>query len=380
MLLAADAARKAWLAQPDAQYFGGELEASLRRSVQSAAQLLGAKDESTISLVENSTTAAAIVVNRWRDEVRERGGRVLMLSVAYGGVIRLVETILGAGSVTVVDVPFPGTSRLAVLDQLHAKLKEQQPRFALIDHISSQPSIELPLAEMIAQLRSAGVSEIAVDGAHGAGQFAQLQVDQLDADWYFSNLHKWAFAPPTACALYGKPHLTATTRHVIPSWSGQSAPLSEASLWTGTRDYSSFVAVGEACRYLREWRSASGEEAYAYNRRGLRAAIAQLRDAWRVDPAYDEDDCLCAMGMIRLPDCLDISRDQPGQPTGSDSIRSCLRSRYGVEAALGGFVVPDPTSGGNRLQGFLRLSHAVYTSDEDIASLRDAVLDLVDGT
>ena len=40
---------------------------------------------------------------------------------------------------------------------------------------------------------------------------------------------------------------------------------------------------------------------------------------------------------------------------------------YGVEAAVGGFP------GG----GFLRLSHAVYMSDNDIGRLRDAVLELV---
>ena len=40
---------------------------------------------------------------------------------------------------------------------------------------------------------------------------------------------------------------------------------------------------------------------------------------------------------------------------------------YGVEAAVGGF--PDG--------GFLRLSHAVYTSDDDVERLRDAVLELV---
>jgi selenocysteine lyase/cysteine desulfurase len=52
---------------------------------------------------------------------------------------------------------------------------------------------------------------------------------------------------------------------------------------------------------------------------------------------------------------------------GPDSVRSRLRDHYGVEAAIGGF--PDG--------GFLRLSHAVYTSDDDIERLRDAVLELV---
>lgn len=362
VLEAASAWRDDWLAQPDRLYFSGELESSLRSSVLAAARAMGVVNVDALSIVENSTVAAAIVANRWR----ECEGRVLILSVAYGGVWRALETIIGRDRMAIVDVPFPGTSHRAVIDGVHAAAVEHRPRFAMIDHISSQPAIELPVADVVDTLRAAGVTEIAIDGAHALGQLDHFDVPSLGVDWYFTNVHKWAFGAPTACVLYGE----HPANHVVPSWAGPCAPLSEASLWTGTRDYSSFVAVREACRYLDEWRSESGDTAPAYNRRGLKLAATDLRRAWGVSEAYDEDDCFCAMGMIRLPAGIDVSKDIPGQPTTPDSLRSQLRDRYAIEAAVGGFHVE------GRLEGFVRLSHAVYNTDCDFARLRDAVLDL----
>ena len=46
-------------------------------------------------------------------------------------------------------------------------LCRQRPRYVMLDHISSQPSVVLPLAEMIAACRACpSVQEIAVDAAH----------------------------------------------------------------------------------------------------------------------------------------------------------------------------------------------------------------------
>ena len=42
---------------------------------------------------------------------------------------------------------------------------------------------------------------------------------QVGADWWFSNLHKWAFAPPTAAVLVARDaSLLADTHHAVPSW------------------------------------------------------------------------------------------------------------------------------------------------------------------
>ena len=154
----------------------------------------------------------------------------------------------------------------------------------------------------------------------------------------------------------------------MPSWG--AGDFAAECRWTGTRDYAAMRAVPAALAYLRDWRSADGMKAEEFNRVGLRRAVDELSAAWSVDAPYHEE-CLGSMGMVRLPADLDLSKDVPGQPVGPDSVRSRLRDGYGVEAAVGGF--PE----GGFLLPSLRLSHAVYTSDDDLERLRDAVLELM---
>ena len=354
VLAAVETCRARWLAQPDDDYFSGALDAELQAATAAAAGAIGAPVAET-ALVENATVAAAIVFRRWS----QLDGTVLLPANAYGGVKASALAAFGPQRVREWPFPFPGTSHELVLDWLDQALKQHDPRFVLLDHVSSQPAVVCPVAEMVALCRRRGVAEVAVDGAHALGQ-VPVDVDAIGADYFFSNLHKWAFAAPTATVL----HSLRELQHVVPSWG--AGDFAAESRWTGTRDYAAMRAVPAALAYLQDWRSAGGLTASEFNRVGLRRAVDELSAAWSVDAPYHEE-CLGSMGMVRLPAGLDLSRDVPGQPVGPDSVRSRLRDRFCVEAAVGGF--PDG--------GFLRLSHAVYTSDDDIERLRDAVLELV---
>ncbi|KAH8049396.1 hypothetical protein JL722_11926 [Aureococcus anophagefferens] len=204
---------------------------------------------------------------------------------------------------------------------------------------------------------------VAVDGAHAVGQ-VDVDVEAIGADFYYSNIHKWAFAGPTATVLHARDGRAA---HVVPSWNAGEGLLADCR-WTGTRDYAAMRAAPVALDYLRTWRSADGLDARTFNARGLRRAAAGLAGAWRVGPACDEADCFASMGMVRPrgpghgPRRARRAR-APGVRRGRD--------RRGVEAAVGGFREDDGSLG-----GFLRLSHAVYNTDDDFRRLRDAVLDL----
>ncbi|CAH0366670.1 unnamed protein product [Pelagomonas calceolata] len=358
VLAATEACRARWLAQPDEDYFSGALDADLQEATAAAADAIGAPAEET-SLVENATVAAAIVFRRWC----QLDGTVLLPANAYGGVKASALAAFGPQRVKEWPFPFPGTTHAHILDWLDQALKQHDPRYVIIDHVSSQPAVVCPVAEMVALCRRRGVAEVAVDGAHALGQ-VPINVDAIGADYFFSNLHKWAFAAPTATIL----HSLRGLRHVVPSWG--AGDFAAECRWTGTRDYAAMRAVPAALAYLRDWRSLDGLATPEFNRVGLRRAVDELSAAWSVDAPYHEE-CLGSMGMVRLPAGLDLSRDVPGQPVGPDSVRSRLRDGlcdgYGVEAAVGGF--PDG--------GFLRLSHAVYTSDDDLERLRDAVLELV---
>ena len=370
---AEDRLRQRWRENPDAVYFGDTLSMGLRAAAGTVAEHMGVPDVDgdRISLVENATVATATIARRWERLLRDArrshtGDGILLMSCCYKAVKYSLKAICEpvGGIVHISPVPFPDTTRDTVLSCLEATLKRTRPRFALLDHISSQPSILLPIAEAVALCRQYGCEEVAVNGAHALGQL-DVDVTCIGADFYYSNVHKWAFAGSPVCALYcATAAMDASTSHVVPSWySGKG--LAHESRWTGTRDYAGALAVPEALDYLKSWRSVDGLDAVAYNALGWRQAAEQLSEAWDVELPM-ADDCMApAMGMVRLPSRLDLSRDQPGQP--SEGVRATLRERYGIEAALGGF---------GDAGGFVRLSHAVYNTDEDYERLQHAVLEL----
>jgi len=376
-----------------------------------------------------------------------------------------------------------------VLRALDHSLRAHRPRFVMLDHVSSQPSLALPIESMVALCRSyACVAEVAVDAAHAVGSVDLTPVDSaavsesdcgkgvsaernggdasmqspsapssspspvmvgtagclsagcggvgaLGADWWFSNLHKWAFAPPTACVLVAgasdpecvspsslpsspsppsSSSLLRTTEHVVPSW-GWPGGLEVGARWTGTRDYSAFLAVPRALEFMHSWgpplnqesapiKAKRGEQAdgsvgsrggvsgssggggsrggglltASHNRAQLLKHMEMLQEAWDTEP-MQPDSTVASMGMVRLPRGLTVT-DVPGVP--GCGVRATLRERYGIEAAIGTFPTAASQSahasggGGEETMGCVRLSHAVYNTSAEFEALRDAVLEM----
>jgi len=283
VLKAEMAHRSWWRANPDAAYFGigsSSLDARLAAAADAAAVAIGAPAGS-VALVENATVATAIIASRWAKALRE--GRherrsVLLLDVCYKAAAYSVRDICGAagGALTFASVPFPDTTTESILKSLDGTLAATRPRFAMLDHVSSQPAIVMPLREMIALCRAHDVEEVAVDGAHGLGLVEAVDVSALGADFYFTNLHKHAFVPGTATVLHvATDTARASTAHIAPSWHSGQGVITEAR-WPGTRDFASLLAVPEALEYLATWRSVDALNAPTYNARGWQDAAAQL--------------------------------------------------------------------------------------------------------
>ena len=271
-------------------------------------------------------------------------------------------------------MPFPGASAEATLAAVDAALARcaGSPTFALLDHITSQPALVLPIKEMVALCRRQNV-QVAVDGAHGFGH-VPLDVAEIGADFYYTNLHKWGFAPTAVTALAAADaSLLAQTHHVIPSWEA-GAGLAVESRWPGTRDFSAALSVPAALEYGSAWRSTADETAMDFTARRYRESARMLEESWDVPPTHEDAGMAAAMGMVRLPRALDV-RETPGVPADDTSVRTRLRSEHGIEAAIGAF--PDPLLDG-RSTGFIRLSSAVYNTEEEYGRLRDAVLELAE--
>ena len=75
-------------------------------------------------------------------------------------------------------------------------------KLAVVDHISSKPSIVFPVKEICRACAARGIPTL-VDGAHAPGSIPEkhLRIDDMDCDFYTLNFHKWLHAPRPCAGL-----------------------------------------------------------------------------------------------------------------------------------------------------------------------------------
>jgi isopenicillin-N epimerase len=120
-----------------------------------------------------------------------------------------------------------------------------------VSHITSPTALVLPVLEICAAARAAGVLSI-VDGAHVPGQLP-LDLEQLGADIYAGNCHKWLCAPKGAAFLWARPEHQRWIEPLVISWGyGAEASFAERHGWQGTRDPAAALTVPAAIEAHRE--------------------------------------------------------------------------------------------------------------------------------
>jgi isopenicillin-N epimerase len=106
----------------------------------------------------------------------------------------------------------------------YVKATEAQPegsiRLAVIDHISCMPSLIFPIQRLTAYFRSKGIT-VVVDGAHAVGTLF-LDIPSYGADFYFSNFHKWCYAPKSATFMwFDSKYVNQLTPNIISNLYGE---------------------------------------------------------------------------------------------------------------------------------------------------------------
>ena len=105
-------------------------------------------------------------------------------------------------------------------------------KLAVLDHISSKPALVFPAAAMVAACARHGVPSL-VDGAHAPGSLdeAALRLDELGADFYAMNFHKWMHAPRPCAGLYVRHRGASGGSGSARSSSSSSSSSSNGTAW-----------------------------------------------------------------------------------------------------------------------------------------------------
>jgi isopenicillin-N epimerase len=319
----------------------------MRQAAAAVARFVGARGDDLV-FVDNATAGANAVL---RSFPFEPGDEILVTDFGYGAVTKtaLYTARDRRAVVRTVTMPYPAFDASAAVEAVAAALGPRT-RVAVIDHVTSESALILPLAAIAARCRDAGVLVLA-DGAHAPGMLA-LDVPALGADWYVANLHKWAFAPRSAGFLWARPERQAGLHPPVISWGYDTGFTAEFD-WVGTRDPSPWLAAPAGLAFLEEL---GADRVRRYNHDlAWRAAVA-LADRWRA-PLGIREEHVGSMATIPLPESLGSTPDE------ALALRNALLFEDGIEVQL------HATHGRLRL----RISAQVYNDWADIERLGDAV-------
>ena len=301
-----------------------------------------------VVFVDNATTGANAVM---RSFPFEPGDELLISDLGYGGVnnaARYAARERGAILRTVViEPPFRAD---AIVDAFERALTPRT-RLAVVDHISADTALLLPLAAIADRLHRHGVAVLA-DGAHAPGSIP-LDVPSLGCDWYTANLHKWAFVPRSSGFLWTAPERQAMTHAPVISWGLDQGYTTEFDL-VGTRDPSPHLAAPAAFAFIEELGGLPAMHAYMHELAWNGASLLAAR--WGT-PLDTPRELLGAMVTVMAPE------HAGGTAEDASVLRDRLLLDEGIEVKVHAY----------RGRVHLRVSAQVYNEIADFEQLAHAV-------
>ena len=130
-------------------------------------------------------------------------------------------------------------------------------KLIFLSHITSPTALRFPVEAICQRARENGILTL-IDGAHAPGQIP-LHLDQLGADFYTGNCHKWLLSPKGAGFLYVDPTVQDLIEPLVVSWGYQTDPAKSLGshfldllTWTGTHDPAAYLSVPAAIQFLQQ--------------------------------------------------------------------------------------------------------------------------------
>jgi isopenicillin-N epimerase len=320
----------------------------LREASDYVAAFLGSRPDDLV-FVPNVTTGLNAVLGSLP---LAPGDDVVITDLAYGAIALAAGAVCERGGATLrtVQLEYPMRDAGDVVEPI-VRAITPNTKLVVIDHITAQTALVLPVAAVAAECRARGVP-VLVDGAHVPGS-RPLDIAALGVDWYAANLHKWAHAPRGCGILWVAPERQSVIRFPVVSW-GHNKGFRDEFEHTATGDPTSYLAAPEGIALLREW----DFEACVNYMHGLAWDAADLLTArWRTK---FEIPCDMVGTMITVP----LPQDAGTTDADATRLRLALLLEDRIEVQLHAW----------RGRLWARVSAQIYNDRLDIARLADAVV------
>jgi isopenicillin-N epimerase len=193
------------------------------------------------------------------------GDEILSTNHEYGSMDRTWNFYCKKSGVKYIrqNISLPIVSKEQILDEFWTGYTSKT-KIVFLNQISSATALIFPVEEICDKARELGLITI-IDGAHALGQI-DLDITDLNPDFYTGTLHKWMLTPKGSSFLYVKKSVQEILDPLIVGWGYESAVPRESQFmdyqeYQGTRDVSAFLCTPTVIDFLEEndWKTKAKE-------------------------------------------------------------------------------------------------------------------------
>lgn len=317
------------------QFFDRDLFPLVSYSLRKAAKFFNCSPRELYPL-QNVTTGLNILLQSLQ---LVPGDEVICFSLTYGSTKKMLKDKCERSGATlrIVELPLPVSDSASVVQALQNALSDKT-RMVIIDHVTSNTAMVLPVLEMAKAARAAGAL-VVVDAAHAmlsqpvsiypiaarpnsasnSGTTSELCIAEV-ADVWLTNGHKWLSAPKGCAFMWVHPAAAPHLRPAVVSHGFQSY-LGDGS--------SSTESTGDALQYARDY----SKLRWWHDK----ACTGVVTHSGHIPPskllsALVWDGCRDYSALLCVPSALDLWQALPAFETPATSKHPKARSAPGVAA------------------------------------------------
>ena len=266
-------------------------------------------DADNIVGVTNATAGLNIVA---RSLDLKPGDEILTTDQEYAALDKTWDYVaLRTGAkIVAVNIPMPLISEAAFTDAIISGLNAHT-KVLFLSHITSETAVVFPIKRAVEEARKRGIITV-IDGAHVLGHIP-LDLEDIGADFYAGNCHKWLMAPKGSAFLYASPEMQ---EHIDPlvishGWTKDSksigakggfgnSPFIDGLEMQGTRDPAAWLSVPSALefRHRHNW-----DDVALQCRELARETAKRVALLTGLEPLSSQEFCAPQMVAMPVPAC-----------------------------------------------------------------------------
>lgn len=256
------------------------------------------------------------------------------------------------------EITLPITSKEQIIEEFW-KGYTSKTKVVFLNHISSSTALIFPVKEICDKAQQLGLITI-VDGAHVPGHI-DLNIAELNPDYYTGTLHKWMLAPKGSSFLYVKKEFQNDLDPLVVSWGYESLFPSHSQFldyheYQGTNDHSAYLCTPKVIDFLKEnnWK-----EQYSACRKLVLDNYQRFCDLLKTQPI-----CPITEQFLGQMASIPVQTEKPME------LKELLYTKYKIQVPV------MPLNG----KVYLRYSMNMYNTQEDLDKLYAALEDILSTT